>query len=123
MKLTKLINGALAFGVLLSANTAMAQVPVRDPHAPGYVKATELPDGTIPTPDSYGNFIIGPTHDAAPEMTVQPNVPQGEIFTFTMESKDSKIFPGIVRDRLTYGKPDSTNPAKLIVTTSHPGPY
>jgi enterochelin esterase family protein len=130
MKLTKITNGAVALGVLLnltwSANTAMAQQvppPVRDPHTPGYVKAKELPDGTIPTPNDYGNFIIGPTHTPAPEMTVQPDVPQGQIFTFTMESKDSKIYPGIMRDRNTNGTPDPANPANLIVTTSHPGTY
>ena len=126
MKLTKLINGAVAFGALFGANIAMAQQtppPVRDPHTPGFVKAKELPDGTIPTPDDYGNFIIGPTHTPAPEMKVQPDVPQGQIFNFTMESKDSKIYPGIVREARTFGTPDPANPASLIVTTSHPGPY
>ena len=38
--------------------------PTRDPNTPGYVKATELPDGTVPAADAYGNFIIGPTHNA-----------------------------------------------------------
>ena len=45
--------------------------PTRDPHAPGYVSAQELPDGTIPRPDVDGNFIIGPTHKRAAEMTVR----------------------------------------------------
>ena len=45
-----------------------------------------------------GNFILGPTHNPAPEMTVQEGVPQGEIFNFTMESTDSKFYPGIARD-------------------------
>jgi len=31
--------------------------PVRDPHTPGYVQATELPDGQVPAPDAEGNFI------------------------------------------------------------------
>ncbi|MEP7365247.1 MAG: hypothetical protein ABI972_18495, partial [Acidobacteriota bacterium] len=35
--------------------------PTRDPHTPGYVKATELPDGTLPSPKQDGNFIVGPT--------------------------------------------------------------
>jgi iron(III)-enterobactin esterase len=56
-------------------------------------------------------------------MTVQEGVPQGEIINFTMESKDSKIYPGIARDPGTFGTPDSDNPAKLIVTTSHPAAY
>jgi enterochelin esterase-like enzyme len=97
--------------------------PTRDPHTPGYVTATELPDGAVPSPDSNGNFIIGPTHNPAPEMTEQENVPQGTIYQFTMDSKDSKIYPGIAREPGTFGTVDSTNPARLIVTTSHPASY
>ena len=44
--------------------------PTRDPHTPGYVTATELPDGAIPPVDVDGNFIVGPTHKAAPETVV-----------------------------------------------------
>ena len=47
--------------------------PTRDPLTPGYVAAKELPDGTVPSPDADGNFIIGPTHNPAPEMTVRGN--------------------------------------------------
>jgi enterochelin esterase-like enzyme len=71
--------------------------PTRDPHTSGYVKAKELPDGAVPSPKEDGNFIIGPTHPAAPEMTVQVGVPQGTIYNFTMESADSKFYPGITR--------------------------
>jgi len=49
-------------------------VPTRDPHTGGYVQATELPDGTVPSPKADGNFIIGPTHPAAPEFTPGPDV-------------------------------------------------
>jgi iron(III)-enterobactin esterase len=45
--------------------------PTRDPHTPGYVAAKELPDGEVPSPKEDGNFIIGPTHNPAPEMTVR----------------------------------------------------
>ena len=51
-----------------------------------------------PAADADGNFIIGPTHKPAPEMTVQDGVPQGTVFNFTMSSADSKIYPGIARD-------------------------
>ncbi|HLX91757.1 MAG TPA: alpha/beta hydrolase-fold protein [Puia sp.] len=97
--------------------------PIRDPHTPGYVTAIELADGTIPSPNADGNFIIGPTHPPAPEMIVQPNVPVGKIYRITMNSQDSRIYPGIMRDPHTFGVVDSTNPARLIVTTSHPAPY
>jgi len=97
--------------------------PTRDPHTPGYVQAKELPDGAVPPADANGNFIIGPTHNPAPEMTVQEGVPQGTVHTFTMNSADSKIYPGIARDAGTFGSVDPTDPAKLVVTTSHPAPY
>ena len=97
--------------------------PTRDPDTPGYVTAKELPDGAVPPADAEGNFIIGPTHNPAPEMTVQDGVPQGTIYNFTMSSADSKIYPGIAREAGTFGTPDPNDPAKLIVTTSHPAPY
>jgi enterochelin esterase-like enzyme len=97
--------------------------PTRDPHTPGYVTAKELPDGDNAAPNMDGNFILGPTHNPAPEMTVKPDVPHGTVFNLTMESKDSKIYPGIAREPHTFGTADPDNPAKLIVTTSHPAPY
>jgi enterochelin esterase family protein len=97
--------------------------PSRDPNSPGYVKAKELPDGDNAPATTDGNFILGPTHNPAPEMTVQEGVPQGAVFTFTMESTDSKIYPGIAREVNTFGTVDSTDPAKMVVTTSHPAPY
>src|SRR6266851_6624164 len=52
--------------------------PTRDPNAPGYVTAKDLPDGTLPPPDADGNFIIGQTHNHATEMAVKEGVPQGK---------------------------------------------
>ena len=40
--------------------------PTRDPRTPGYVTATDVPDGTLPPPDVDGNFVVGPTHVPAP---------------------------------------------------------
>lgn len=97
--------------------------PTRDPNTPGYVTAKELPDGSNPPANADGNFIIGPTHPAAPEMTAQNGVPQGTVLEFTMNSSDSKIYPGIARDANTFGTVDPADPAKLMVTTSHPAPY
>ena len=50
-------------------------------------------------------------------------VPQGTIYNFTMESEDSKLYPGIARDPGTFGTPDPNDPAKLVVATSHPALY
>jgi enterochelin esterase family protein len=87
------------------------------------VTATDLPDGAVPPADADGNFVIGPTHKRAAEMSVQDGVPQGTITTITMKSTDSKIYPGIARDAGTFGTGDPNDPAKMIVTTSHPAPY
>jgi len=40
-----------------------------------------------------------------------------------MSSADSKIYPGIARDAGTFGTVDPSDPARLVVTTSHPAPY
>jgi len=95
--------------------------PTRDPHTAGYVTATELPDGEVPAVTVDGNFILGPTHTPAKEMT--DGSLQGSLIEFTMSSADSKIYPGIVRDPGTFGVADPNDPATLVVTTSHPAPY
>jgi enterochelin esterase-like enzyme len=143
----RLLNVAFCIGVVAGLNPAIAQVanpaaspapaqtpppaarpgrpvpPTRDPNTPGYVSAKDLPDGANAPVKADGNFILGPTHTPAPEMAVQEGVPQGEIFNFTMESADSKIYPGIAREQGTFGTADPNDPAKLVVTTSHPAPY
>ncbi len=132
---TRFLSAALAFTLLAVPCSAFAQTspsaapserptpPARDPHTPGYVKAVELPDGAVPPANKDGNFIIGPTHAPAPEMATREDVPKGEIVEFTMNSTDSKFYPGIARDPGTHGTPDPNDPAKLIVPTSHPAPY
>jgi enterochelin esterase-like enzyme len=97
--------------------------PTRDPNTPGFVAARELPDGANAPVNADGNFILGPTHNPAPEMALQEGVPQGTVYEFTMSSADSKIYPGIAREPNTFGTPDPSDPGKLIVTTSHPAPY
>jgi len=138
------VSFAILFGLTAGVTAAMAQAPAvqapaapppaqaaparpapptRDPHTPGFVTAKELPDGAVPSADAEGNFIIGPTHNPAPDTLVREGVPQGAVYNFTMSSADSKIYPGIARDQGTFGVPDPGNPAKLNVTTSHPAPY
>ena len=46
-----------------------------------------------------GNFIIGPTYTNAPELTPKDGVPKGMVYQFTMESTDSKLFPGIAKNQ------------------------
>jgi iron(III)-enterobactin esterase len=105
------------------APAARPTPPTRDPNTLGYVAAKELPDGTLPPRDAEGNFIVGPTHSPAPEIVGREDVPQGTVYNLTMSSADSKIYPGIARDAGTFGAVDPADPAKLVVTTSHPAPY
>ena len=127
----------IAFGItlIISSMPAMAQAPApaarparptpptRDPNTPGYVTAKELPDGANAPANADGNFILGPTHNPAPEMTAQEGVPRGTVSIFTMESTDSKIYSGIAREANTNGTADPADPDKMVVTTSHPAAY
>lgn len=98
--------------------------PVRDPNSAGYVTAKELPDGSIPSANEDGNFIIGPTHNAAPELSAPGgSLLAGTVTEFMMSSSDSKIYPGIAREPSTFGTADPVDAAKLVVNTSHPAPY
>ena len=115
--------GSATQSVNMTAVQPRSVPPTRDPHAAGYVDARELSDGTVPSANDDGNFIIGPTHVAAREVTASVDVPHGAIYTFTMRSVDSHIYPGIARDSGTFGTVDPADPSSLIVTTSHPAPY
>ena len=97
--------------------------PTRIPNTSGYVTAKELPDGVNPPANTDGNFIIGPTHSPAPEMLDRDGVPHGTVYEFTGNSADSKIYPGIAREADTWVTVDPADPAKPVVTTSHPAPY
>jgi enterochelin esterase-like enzyme len=76
----------------------------------------------VPPVTATGNFILGPTHAPAVDVTVQAGVPQGTIHTFTMNSADSKMYPGIARAEGTRAVIDPSDPAKRIVSSS-PAPY
>ena len=117
------IGPALAQTPPAASHPVRPTPPTRDPHTSGYVTANELPDGTNAPAQTDGNFIIGPTHNPAPEMSVRAGVPQGAVYEFTMSSADSRIYPGIAREANTFGTVDAANPARLVVTTSHPAAY
>ena len=124
--MVRLLSIAFLISLLNGSNPAMAQppgqpapaavrrartpTPTRDPNTPGYVTAKEWPDGANAPVKADSNFILGPTHNPAPETIVQEGVPQDEMFTFAMESTDSKFYPGIARDPGTPNRPDPADP-------------
>src|SRR5438477_4878635 len=107
------LDPAIAQAPAPTARPARPTPPTRDPNTPGYVTAKDLPDGANAPAKTDGNFILGPTHNPAPEMTVQEGVPQGEIFNFTMESTDSKFYPGIAREANGFAQPDPADPTRM----------
>ncbi|HSY92520.1 MAG TPA: alpha/beta hydrolase-fold protein [Candidatus Binatus sp.] len=120
---SNLIFGQSAPAAPAAQHSERPAPPTRDPHTPGYVAAKELADGSNPPANVDGNFIIGPTYATEAAMAVQDSILAGTVIEFTMNSADSKIYPGIARDPNTFGTVDPSDPAKLVVTTSHPAPY
>ena len=114
------ISLAVTGGISITIAQTRTPPPTRDPHTAGYVQATELPDGAVPSIAAEGNFILGPTHSPAPEITVNDAVPHGTVSTFTMSSADSKIYPGIAREGSTTVDPSD---ATKVIVNSHPAPY
>jgi enterochelin esterase-like enzyme len=70
--------------------------------------------------DRNGDFEIGPGYRPAPEASAVEGRPQGTVQQFMMDSKDSKLYPGIVHD--VFGIVDPNNPRTLIVET-HAEPW
>jgi enterochelin esterase family protein len=111
-----------------SLGLAMAQIarptpPTRSANAPGAPTWTVVgtrPGGANPPVDRTGDFLIGPDYVPAPELNAVSGRPQGTVRQFTLESKDSKYYPGIGRD--TFGSVDPKNPRTLIVET-HAQPW
>lgn len=107
--------------------------PTRDPHAPGYVRAAQLPDTRLPPPGADGNYILGPTHSPVAQLAAfaadppakgaYPQFAHGSVVTFTMSSAESKIYPGIARIPDVRGTADPSDPAKMVVPNSQPAPW
>ena len=75
---------SLALAALsLAAAGALAQGPVASP-----TRQTDK-----------NEFRIGPDYVDSPDMAVKESVPKGTIHEFTMDSKDSKFYPGIARNK------------------------
>ena len=104
---------------LFSTNAAFAQVRKFDD--PGSPPFKVLKSGENPPLDADGNFVIGPEYVTAPERKAVEGVPAGKVKSFTIDSKETKLFnPGIARK--VFGKVDPNNPKTLIVET-HPIDY
>jgi len=65
-----------------------------------------------------GDYSIGPAYTPAPEQTPRDDVPKGKIVKFTMDSADSKFYPGISKTN-----PGVVVPYKRNVTVYIPSQY
>jgi len=90
--------------------------PTRAADGPGAPPFTKIAGKGANAPiNKSGDFVIGPDYAPAPELEVKDGVPRGIVQQFTMESKDSKFYPGIARD--VFGTVDPDNRKALIVET------
>ena len=85
----------------VAADTPPAAAPATAPDAAKKKnKAPQRPLAAAPSPAQTKDgveFIIGPDYTWAPEVKVRDDVPKGAVHEFTMNSEDSKIYPGIAR--------------------------
>ena len=91
----------------------------RGPQGPPLVPTPPLTER--PTPGKDGNFVIGPPYEPAPELTVKEGVPKGTVYEFTMDSKDSKIYPGIARNQPGAVVPYTRQVAVYVPAQYKPG--
>ncbi len=118
------------FYVDVSGLDLKTEPPTRDPKNPKYPSATELPDGQLPGRTATGNFIIGPTHTPAPEISAKTAAPKGNVVSFTMNSADSTVYnPGVVRDEpaqnaAVYASPTPPDDkSNILLQGDHAGPW
>jgi enterochelin esterase-like enzyme len=106
------------------------QPPTRSPTAPGAPAFTPVGEkpGTLmgavgmnPPADADGDFLIGPDYVPAPELVPAAGVPRGTVVAFTMNSADSKIYPGITK--VPPGGPPNYRPPDLTRVQTYPKAY
>ena len=103
-----------------AAPPARPTPPTRPANGAGAPHWTVMGAGMNAPADRNGVFEIGPDYRLPPEAAVVEGKPQGSVHQFTMDSKDSKLYPGIARD--VFGTVDPNNPRALIVKT-HAAPW
>lgn len=65
-----------------------------------------------------GDYLLDAPYANAPELTPRPEVPKGKVIQFTMQSTESKMYPGIAKD-----KPGQVVPYSRSVSVYVPAGY
>jgi enterochelin esterase-like enzyme len=68
-----------------------------------------------------GDYIIAPPYANAPEATPRNDVPKGAIYHFTMDSTESKIYPGIAKNAPGQVVPYHRNVTVYVPSQYKPG--
>ena len=87
------------------------------------VSAKELPDGTIPPPDATGNFSHRPDSQSGAGNGGAGRRAAGNDLQLHDELGRQQDLSWHRARRRNVRHPDPDDPAKLVVTTSHPAPY
>lgn len=61
--------------------------------------ASEVPTASPARTTDNGEFVIGPNYANAPELTHKPGVPEGFMHGFIMSSEESKLYPGVAKEK------------------------
>ena len=86
---------------------------------PGQAQPVDLTKFAPLTPDAGdGDYTIAPPYTNSPELMSRSDVPKGMVYHFTMDSTDSKIYPGISKSA-----PGTVVPYHRAVTVYVPSQY
>jgi enterochelin esterase family protein len=89
----KLVAWMLVPGVLSLSAIAVASAQDRGAKPNAAARAANAPPLVPVRLNVDGNFRIAPPYAADPAFTRKPDVPQGRVIRFTMNSAESKLFP------------------------------
>ena len=103
-----------------AAPSVQAQTPnpATTPAQPEFVPVIPTATAAPPLTVKQAEYTIGPEYKDAPELAVSADTPQGALYEFTMNSEDSKMYPGIAKD-----KPGEVVPYKRRVVLYVPKQY
>src|ERR1051325_11299208 len=83
----------LVLGVLPASGIVVARAQGRDATSSVAARSATAPPLVPVRLGVDGNFRIAPPYAADPAFTRKPDVPQGRVIRFTMNSAESKLFP------------------------------
>ena len=115
---------AMAQAPAAAARPARPTPPTRDPNTPGYVTAKELPDGANASGKCRRELHHRPhAQSRAGDDRAGRRAAGNGLSTSPWNRPTARSIPASRASPTPLARPIPTDPAKLIVTTSHPAPY